>query len=147
MKSFILSIILLTSVGCNTALQKELKNAQDELVLAKGTIETLNGQIEPEGKLVHFVFLKTKPDADLVALATEIKKLESIEIVKDLQYGAYQELHDIRALSNYTFVMEMSFDNEADYQLYQKHPIHLALKENTKAFLVGPPDTYDYLKN
>ena len=148
MKSFVPLIILLTTMSCsNKSLLKELKHTQDELTLAKATIESLNTQIEPEGKFVHIVFLKTKPDVDLVALAAEIKKLENIEVVKDLQYGAFEDLQDARAMSEYNFIMEMSFDHKADYQQYQKHPIHLRLKENTKSFVAAPPVTYDYLKN
>jgi len=40
----------------------------------------------------------------------------------------------------------MSLKNEKAYQDYQKHPIHLALKENTKQYMAGPPVTYDFVK-
>lgn len=147
MKNIGIIILLLCLIGCsNSDNQKALKQMKEELSLAKSTIERLNSQIEPEGDLVHVVFFKTKPEADIVALGKEIEKLKAIEVIKDLQYGAFENLEDQRALSDYSMMLEMSFDNKVDYQTYQKHPIHLQLKENAKAFLAGPPATYDYMK-
>jgi len=146
-KELILLPVLATFIQCsNPSTPGELSKIKDELNTAKSTIENLKSQIEPEGNLVHIVFFKTKPKADLAALGRAIKKLEGIEVVKDLQYGAFENLEDQRALSNYTMMMEMSFDNKSDYQTYQKHAIHLKLKEEVKSFLAAPPATYDYIK-
>lgn len=76
----------------------------------------------------------------------EIKKLEAIEQVHEMQVGQFKDLGDQRALSDYELFLQMSFTDEAAYQTYQKHPIHLTLKEKAGAYLAGPPVTYDYIK-
>jgi len=147
MKKPLLFILLVGIISCsNPTVQEDLNKVQAELATAKSTIENLKSQIEPEGKLVHIVFFKLKTNVDLVALGNEIKKLEAIEVIKDLQFGFFENLDDTRALSDYDLMMEMSFDDKEAYKKYQAHPIHLALKENVKSFLAGPPATYDYLK-
>ena len=147
MKNLSLLIILSSFFSCsNSTLQNELKKVKDELAITKTTIETLKSQIDPEGKLVHVVFFKLKPDADLETMIAEVKKLEAIDEVKDLEVGYFENLGDDRALSEYSMMMEMSFDNVAAYEKYQKHPIHLALKENAKPLMAGPPATYDFMK-
>lgn len=147
MKSTLSILLIFCLASCsNSALQKEMDKVKSELKLAKATIEDIKIQIEPEGKLVHFVFFKLKPDTDELALIEEIKKLESIEVVKDLQVGPFENLDDDRALDQFGLVMEMSFDNADTYKVYQTHPIHLALREKAKPFLAGPPATYDYIK-
>ncbi|MFS4482676.1 Dabb family protein [Hyunsoonleella sp. 2307UL5-6] len=147
MKRILGITILLSLVSCsNTKIQKELEKAKNELITAKATIETLKKQIEPEGKLVHVVFFKLKPEADLNALGIEINKLKEIAVIKDLQFGFFKNLGDERVLSEYSLMLEMSFDNEASYKVYQEHPIHLALKEVGIQFLTSPPVTYDYIK-
>jgi len=147
MKNIGILILLTGFISCsNIVNQEELEKAKLELAAAKTTIENLKSQIEPEGDLVHVVLLKTKFSANLDALGSEIEKLRSIEVIKDLQYGAFENLGDKRALSDYSMMMEMSFDNEADYQIYQKHPLHLKLINNTKLLMAGPPATYDYMK-
>ncbi len=96
--------------------------------------------------MVHLIFFKLKPEADIAFLAKEIQKLENIDVVKDLQHGAFEDLGDKRALSEYQYFMEMSFVDKAAYKLYQKHPLHLKLKEKAKPMLAGPPAAYDYMK-
>ncbi len=143
----ILFFSLFIFVSCaDTATQDELAKVKSELETAKTKISELESNIEPEGDLVHVVFFKVKPDADEAALVTEIKKLEGIKEVMDLEVGPFEDLEDARALSEYSVMMEISFADEAAYQTYQKHPIHLTLKENVKAFLAGPPATYDFVK-
>lgn len=144
---YLMIIALFVFASCsNTAMQEELIKLKAELNNANETIEELKEQIEPEGKLVHVVFLKVKPDADLDALVAEIKKLGDIEEVKDLEVGPFEDLGDDRALSEYNMMFEMSFDNADAYQAYQVHPTHLALRENTQSMMAGPPATYDYVK-
>ena len=139
------SLILFASCS-NSAIQNELETAKKELDSANEAIESLKSQIEEEGDLVHLVFLKLKPDADQAATIAEIKKLESIEEVKDLEVGPFEDLGDARALTEYSILMQMSFADTTAYQNYQKHPIHLALRENLKSVLAGPPATYDFMK-
>ena len=147
MRNLLYLILLSFLLGCsNGAIQEALHKAEEELAAAKNTIVELESQIEPEGQLVHIVFFQLKPEADQAALIAEIKKLEAIDVVKDLEVGPFEDLGDGRALSHYQIMMEMSFDDAAAYKRYQAHPIHLALKESSKAYLAGPPATYDYVK-
>lgn len=147
MKNIALISLLIFLASCtNTAVQEELEKTKNELNAAKANIEKLKAQIEPEGKLVHLVLLKINPTADLAVVGNEMNKLKKITAVKDLQFGSFEDLGDKRALSEYNFMMEMSFDDEAAYQEYQKHPIHITFKEIVTPFLTAPPVTYDYLK-
>lgn len=141
---FLISVILLS---CNnTVSEKEIADLNNELSETKKQITFLKSQIEPEGNLIHIVFFKLKPDADQNAFSKEVKKLATIKEVMDFQFGTFEDLGDKRALSEFNMMMEMSFKDKAAYQAYQQNPIHLALKENTKPFLAGPPATYDYMK-
>jgi len=144
-KLLIFSVLLLVSCS-DTAVREELTTAQKELATAQAKITKLEAQIESEGDLVHIVLFQLKPDADKEKLIEEVRKLEAIEVVKDLEVGEFKELGDARALSQHLIAMQMSFDDEAAYQIYQKHPIHLTLKDNTKTFMAGPPVTYDFIK-
>lgn len=144
---YVLIICLLTCLSCtNTSVQQELKIVKQELATAQEKINNLEAQIEPEGELVHLVLFKVKSDADQTVLVSEVKKLETIEEVMDLEIGPFEDLGDERALSDYSMLMQMSFANKATYETYQKHPIHLALKEKLGQFMAGPPATYDYVK-
>ncbi len=124
-------------------------NVKEELIMVRQQLETANKkitQLETEGKLVHLVFFKIKPDTDQVAIITEVKKLKNIKEVLDLEIGPFEDLGDARALSEYTILLQMSFADKAAYEVYQKHPIHLALQRNIGPFMAGPPATYDFIK-
>ncbi len=142
---FIFYLILLTACSNNT-LQEEVATLKNNLQDAQEKISSLESQIEEEGALVHLVLFKVKPDADQAALVAEVKKLEAISEVMDLEIGPFEDLGDARALSDYTMLMQMSFANKAAYERYQIHPTHLALKENLGLYMAGPPATYDFMK-
>ncbi len=146
MKYLVFCSFLIFASCSDSALHDDIKKMKNELSEARANIETLKGQIEPEGSLVHVVMFKLKPDTDQAALIGEIKKLERIEQVKDLEVGGFEDLGDKRALSIYDMTMTMSFDSRADYETYQKHPIHLALKEYVTPMAAGAPATYDFIK-
>ena len=146
MRHFLLFSLLLFFACADTQVQTELSIVKQQLATANEKINQLQAQIEPEGELVHLVLFKVKPDADQAALVAEVKKLEGIQEVMDLEIGPFEDLGDARALSDYTMLMQMSFADKAAYENYQKHPIHLALKENTGQFMAGPPATYDFVK-
>ncbi len=146
--SFLLLAIL---VSCsNAAIQSELETTKLALQKAESALKTANQQLSDlhkteTGQLVHIVFFKVKAEAKAEVIA-EIKKLKSIPVIQDLEVGTFENLADPRALSDYNLVMEMSFADKAAYELYQKHPHHLALKDNTKSMMAGPPATYDYVE-
>lgn len=146
MKFFFFFSVLILFACTDSKVQEELMTLQQQVETANQQISQLKSQIEPEGELVHLVFFRVKPDADQAALVAEVKKLESIKEVMDLEIGPFEDLGDARALSDYTMLMQMSFADHAAYERYQKHPIHLALKGNTGSFMAGPPATYDFVK-
>jgi len=152
MKNLLLLIVLIIISSCTSStLQTELDKVQAALVttkadLAKAQTVVNNLEKEASGQLVHLVFFKVKTDADLSELVKEVKQLQAIEEVLDLEVGPFEDLGDTRALTEYSMLMQMSFVDKVAYETYQKHPIHLALKEKLGAFLVAPPATYDFIK-
>lgn len=146
MRYFLLGSLLIFFACSDAKIKEELVAVKQQLATANEKISQLETQLEPEGELVHLVFFKVKPNAGQAALVTEVKKLEGIEEVMDFEIGPFENLGDDRALAEYSMLMQMSFANKAAYENYQKHPIHLSLKENLGSFLVGPPATYDFMK-
>ena len=138
--------MLLLLIGCAPTSSSEHDELSSQLEKAHSDIEQLQSQIEIEGALIHFVFLNLKDDASIQLVIDEIKKIDDIPEVLDLQVGPFTDLGDQRAMSDYELVMEMSFHSTEDYEAYQAHPIHLNLKEQLGGYLAGPPATYDYLK-
>lgn len=149
MKYSLLLLLMLLVFGCsNSALEQELLKTKANLVEVQKELASLEleQQQTEQAALVHIVLFKLKPDADHNQLIAEIKKMAEIPGVYDLEVGPFENLEDKRALSDYSILMQMSFKDEAAYKVYQAHPLHLALKENTLAMMAGPPATYDYLK-
>lgn len=147
MYRLILAYIILSIVGCyDSGIQAELRKAKDELASAQSTIRDLESQIETEGDLVHLIFLKVRSDVDESTLIGELNKLSSIEGVHDFQSGAFMDLGDTRALSEYNWLIEMSFRDSIAYRSYQSNSIHLNVRDRLKTYLAGPPASYDYRK-
>mgnify|MGYP000633227520 FL=1 len=139
------ALLLLTSCS-NAALEEELATSQEKIAALESELTSLKAKEDIDAPLVHIVLFNLKEDADQAALIAEIKKLEAIEEVQDLEVGPFENLGDDRALSDYELIMQMSFVNNEAYQAYQGHPVHLALKEAAKAYMGGPPATYDFMK-
>lgn len=143
-------ILLFTTVllmGCsNTALEAELADSKEKIAALESELTNLKAEEDEDAPLVHIVLFNLKEDADQAALIAEIKKLEAIEEIQELEVGPFENLGDNRALSEYELIMQMSFVNNEAYQAYQQHPVHLNLKEAAKAYMGGPPATYDFMK-
>lgn len=144
---YIFLVLLTLCVACtDKAVQTELQLAQQQLAETQQALSELEAAAAETGKLVHIVLFKLKPEVDEETVIAEIKKLEAIPEIEELEVGPFQNLGDPRALSDYAVIMEMSFQDEAAYQKYQAHPTHQALKEQMGSILAGPPVTYDYVK-
>lgn len=144
--------LLLTACSPNAEARLQAEQAQMELIRVKAALEEAQAELKAgqpdQGMLAHIVYFKLKSDLseqDKAAFIAEVKKLNQIEVVRDLQIGSFEDLGDARALSDYDMAMQMTFVSKADYEQYQQHPIHLALKENTGKYMGGPPATYDFL--
>lgn len=140
----VLFLIPLLLVGCDRrdarweALERSLEEARVEL-------DTLKSEQAMKAPLVHLVFFDLRPDADRNAFMAEIEKLEAVTAIKWMTFGPFEDLHDPRALSQYELVMELRFARPEDYEKYQTHPVHLAVKAGLGAYLSRPPATYDFV--
>jgi len=130
--------------GCRQNATSEIENLKSQLKAASAEIQKLKSEAADKKQLIHIVWFKMKPEADKSELIAKIKKLEAIEVLNDLEVGKFQDLGDARAMSDLDLVMQMGFDSEEDYKIYQAHPIHLDLKKAVGVFLSGPPVTYDF---
>lgn len=147
----LLFTILFTAFACadDAALQERFSELEEQLQLRNEQLEDLQKQFDQasqssDSSLVHIVYFKLKPNASQAELIQKIRTLEEIEVLRGLEIGAFKDLGDQRALSDYQLVMQMDFESVKDYQTYQSHPIHQKLKQDLGAFLAGPPATYDY---
>lgn len=131
----------------DATLRKELDTAVFKIdMLEKQLVSNATPQ---SGDLVHLVYLNTQDDlpaTEKAKLIEELNQLQGIPAVKTFSLGDFKSLNDPRALSDYELLMSISFSNEADYQSYQDHPTHIALKEKLDKYLGGPPATYDYIQ-
>ena len=147
--AYILLPLFFYACSSNTTLQEELKSAQSTVSQQEEIIDSLKALLatESQQKLVHVVYFKLKDDlseSDRKVLIAEINKIEAIPVLSNLEVGKFQDLGDQRSMSDYSIVMQMDFENEEDYKIYQEHSIHLALKAAIGPYLGGPPTTYDY---
>lgn len=153
--TFIILFVIFLVSACqqNTAeletAQKALAETQVALQQAKQQIAELQSAAnEEEGGLVHFVFFKVKKDLSATEREDLMKILETlgtIEQVQDLEIGEFEDLGDERALSDYNMIMTMRFDNQADYEIYQKDERHLKGRKDSGKYMAGPPATYDFM--
>ena len=138
-------LLFLSDCGNNTELLDQLKAAEKALAATQAELRMLKmTTADDKGKIVHFVYFKLKPEVEVAAIVEEIKKLKTIGSLDDFEVGTFKDLNDPRALSEYDVLVQMQFENEEAYRSYQAHPVHNALKENTKEMLAGPPSTFDY---
>ena len=139
-----LTFCFFSFLGCRQNSNPEIEKLKSQLESASAEIQKLKTETADKKQLVHIVWFKMKPEADKSELIAEIKKLEAIEVLNDLEVGKFQDLGDARAMSNLDLVMQMSFDSETDYKTYQAHPIHLDLKKAAGGYIAAPPVTYDF---
>jgi len=116
MRFFTFCFLLFLSSCASTALQSELTTAKSNLAKAEATLKMAqqtisNLQKEKTGRLVHLVFFKLKSEQDAPTMIAEIKKLKAIPVVQDFEVGAFEDLGDARALSDYDIVLELVFKN------------------------------------
>lgn len=141
-----LALVLLMASGCRQTnnLSASGKPSQSVSNSNPATTRSPAGQAATARKLVHLVWFSLKADANEESLIAELRKLEAIDVVRDLQIGRFADVDDPRAMSDMELMMGMAFDSVEDYHTYQQHPVHLKLKEQVGAFLDAPPVTYDY---
>ncbi|MEX0274753.1 MAG: Dabb family protein [Flavobacteriaceae bacterium] len=139
-----LSIVLLCSALSCTDRPTAHENAR--LKAQVDSLKTLmvskhSGEVS---HLVHLVFFKTRNEVSAQTLATQLKRLKGIGEVEALSVGSFRDLGDPRAFGEYNLVVSMLFKDSTSYRLYQEHPLHLKIKEETRELLAAPPISYDY---
>ncbi|MEL6676208.1 MAG: Dabb family protein [Bacteroidota bacterium] len=153
MKNSILILLLLLIVSCHSRERAEIELMKQEaaamLAESQAKLKAIQAaEAQASSGLVHLVMLNIKDDLKTEqkkALMTELEKLGSLEGVMNYQIGQFEELGDARALSDYELILSMAFQSEEVYRNYQQDETHLAVREALKAYLAGPPATYDYL--
>ncbi|MEL6190491.1 MAG: Dabb family protein [Bacteroidota bacterium] len=143
---YLLVCLTFLLLACTNS-EMEIKLAESELALAEARLEIaqLESHLPSQSQLIHLVLFKLKPEADIQFLSDELNKLASIEEVRDLSLGEFEEVGDERSLNEYPFMMQIRFDNVEAYKTYQKDTLHLGVKKRTFHLLAGPPSSYDYL--
>lgn len=138
---------LLSCADPDAALRKELDTAVFKIDMLEQQLKS--NSKSASGELVHLVYLNTKNDLtenQYAKLIEDLNQLQGISSLKSFSLGDFKSLGDDRALSDFEIIMSMSFQNETDYQSYQDHPTHIALKEKLGNYIDGPPATYDYIQ-
>ena len=144
---YFLFLFLPVLICCNNPRHGQiLKQTEEELRILRERVAQLSEELDSKGDLVHIVFFRLKSGTDQDAFITEVQKLAQIEGLMGLNVGPFENLNDDRALSEFALVMEMRFEDKAAYEVYQKHPVHLALRAYGNPFFAGPPATYDYIR-
>ena len=139
MKKVILPImgLLFTLSAC----QMKSDSVNEQEPLATETQLPVKGLVHA----VYFDVLDSLSTEELVAFATQLKRLEQIKGVQDFKVGAFQELGDPRALNTYEWAILMTFSDSTAYRQYQQHPTHLEVKKAVGPFLAGKPASYDFV--
>lgn len=140
MRTNFLTLLLLNfiAVSCgqnNSTADSELDNKD---------VNTAN---ESFSHIVFFDLQDSLDNSEVENILDELNKLKTIEQVQSFSAGAFIDMNDARALSAYDICMQMKFRSQEDYNIYQEHPVHKALKSNVGPFLKSPPKTYDFRLN
>jgi len=107
----------------------------------------VNSAHESFSHIVFFDLQDSLDNSDVDNFMQELNKLKAIEQLQSFSAGTFIDMGDARALSDYDICMQMVFRNRDDYNIYQEHPVHKALKSNVGSFLKSPPITYDFRLN
>jgi len=147
---FIACLAMCSLLSCkdpNAALRADLDQAIFKIDILENQLSSAKS-VE-KGDLVHLVYLNLKDDLteqEASDLVSELYELRRISELKHMTVGNFEDLGDQRAMGKYELVISMSFDDTADYMAYQKHPIHIKLKEALDVYIAGPPATYHYIQ-
>lgn len=139
-------VILIPFLACTTTKNLELQLAEAQAEIALLQAETSLQNLD-ESQLVHIVFLKLKDDIQeqsRLELLDAIKDLQAIESLNNLVIGEIAQTNDARFISDHELVFYIWVSNMDDYAFYQKHELHLQLKQIAKKYLAKAPAVYDF---
>lgn len=81
---------------------------------------------------VHHVFFWLKPGSDRALFEAELKKLVTIDLVRESRLGVKVASPREVVESTYDYSLLAIFDNKADHDAYQVHPEHDVFIHNCK---------------
>lgn len=97
--------------------------------------------------LFHIVYFDLKENLtqkEMEDFTASIEELNKIKTIKAIKSGGYEDVGDPRAIDQYEYAMILEFETQQDFLSYQQDSIHLRIIADTKAFMAGPPATYDF---
>ncbi len=140
-------IIALSMVGCKSGHEEidKVKSLENQLDLLQKRYDNLKARTS--GQLAHLVFLELKEslDEDQVSdFFEEIQKIRGIEFLTKFEVGQIADTGDARFISDHDIIFQVNTSNMEDMIKYQKHPVHLKLKEVAPTYLASAPKVFDY---
>jgi len=144
----LLAIVLFLCCDTPSNKEGEIRVLQDRLMQKTKKINELEQDVFPKGKLIHVVYFDLNEKLNSIertAFISEVNTLKKINSVEKLVFGSYMETGDQRAMKDLEMVMHLTFKDVAALNSYETDPIHLAVKENVRKYLIGPPKTYDFI--
>ena len=142
---------LLITTACSDSSKTELalKITQAELAEVRTALDEAEARLaqRTNAPLVHLVLLNLKddlPKETLESFRSEVKKLGTINLIQDFEMGSFADVGDQRALTDYEFVLKMTFKNREEMAKYQVDSLHAAVRDQLGSYLAGPPAVYDY---
>jgi ABC-type enterochelin transport system substrate-binding protein len=141
--------ILFTACSNNSQAEQQLAEAQAQMQKAEVALAEAQAQLvaQQSAKLIHIVMLNIKDDLseeDLQTLATNIKRIGTIGLVHNFEFGTFADVGDKRALSDYEMVMKMAFTSREEMAKYQVNEVHEEVRTKLGPYLAAPPAVYDY---
>lgn len=119
---------------------------QNETIIEKEIIKEFEKEV-PERLLMHNVFLNLNDSisaTDLDMVMNELSKLNQVESVLLYHAGKRAETGDARLDKDYDVALHVVFESEENLKKYSIDPLHLAVREKIKPFLIAPPVVFDY---
>ena len=118
--------------------QEEQIKALHEVYDKVDSLQKIVANCEQKANLVHLVYLKAKEeisDEEKALMKASLQSLGEIPQTVGLTVGEPAETGDPRLVSDYTFVLQMAFENESDMQVYATDSFHLKVRASLKPFL------------
>lgn len=107
----------------------------------------LKKAVLPDSTLGHMVFLKLREDLGYEprdSLIRQIRYMDTITGVLHMKIGTRAKTGDPREITDHDLVFTLYFKDSLALREYDINPGHLTLKKNSKPYLAGPPQVYDF---
>ena len=132
--------ILLSLIICIICLSCSLDGKQSRSMPAMKEAKIFTNPDE----IRHLVFLDVKREVNLDSLIIELYHLSKLESVSSFSIGKYKELNDLKAMSDYELILDMTFTNKKTYLSYQSDSLHQTMISKSMKCMAGPPASFDY---